>query len=214
MLVMSDPVPTRNEAAADAIAAVTGRRAPEAAPAPVDDGTWTDADLESCAAEATAASQAASERQLIAVSTNSTGLGGPSSDMVKMSAYLRCNITHKPLHLCKGYWHDKILDDIKEYAAAFREVSNQAYWTNYSVLERGRRDGTVEEDFWQTISDDIRQTTREMAEMHDEITQAFRARITDGIISPDEFGVFLGIGIPPDIARMIGGAEPVRDVCG
>ena len=44
--------------------------------------------------------------------------------------------------------------------------------------------------------------------MHDDITVAFRSLITDGIIDPGEFGVVLGFGIPPEIAAMIGGAQP------
>jgi hypothetical protein len=49
--------------------------------------------------------------------------------------------------------------------------------------------------------------------MHEEIIAAFRALITDGIIDADDFGVFFGLGIPPDIGAMIGDARPVRNLC-
>ena len=211
VFLMSDPDQTQSDATAEAIAAATGRLEPGDDSVVVDDGTWTDADLEYCAAEAAAASEAAAERRLIAVSTGREGLGGPSSDMIKQAAYLLCNTTRKPTHLCRGYWHTSIIEDIEEYAAAFRDVTKQAYWLNYDLLER--RDGSVEENLRQAVTDDIRQTVRELASMHDAITEAFRALITDGIIKPDDFGVFLGLGIPPDIAAMIGDAEPVRNVC-
>ena len=211
VFLMSDPEPAQTDAAFEAIAAVTGRLEPRDDSVVVDDGTWTDADLEYCAAEAAAASKAAAERRLIAVSTGREGLGGPSSDMIRQAAYLLCNMTRKPTHLCRGYWHKTIIEDIQDYAPAFREVTKQAYWMNYDLLER--RQGSVEDSFRQIVTNDIRQTTRELARLHDEITEAFRTLIADGIIKPDAFGVFFGLGIPPDIAAMIGDAERVRNVC-
>ena len=39
-------------------------------------------------------------------------------------------------------------------------------------------------------------------------------RWVDGIVAREEFGVVLGFGIPPDIAKMLGDAKAVRHRCG
>lgn len=198
---------------AEAIAAATAPR--ETGPSlEIDDGTWTDADIKRCSEEAAAAADAAAKRWFNAVSAHREGLGSPSAGMVKNTAYLLCNASHKPTHLCRPYWRKRFNEAIKEHAKAFREVSSQTYWTMQSVAERARTDGTLEEPEWQAITDDLRQTTREVAEMHQDIVAAFRGLIADGIIDPDDFGNFFGLGIPSDIAKMIGGTRPIRDRCG
>ncbi len=50
--------------------------------------------------------------------------------------------------------------------------------------------------------------------MHEDIAAAFRSLVSDGIISRDDFGVFFGFGIPPDIRAMLGDARAVRNLCG
>jgi hypothetical protein len=50
--------------------------------------------------------------------------------------------------------------------------------------------------------------------MHDDITAAFRTLIAEGIIDPQDFGTFFGLGIPSDIGAMIGDAKPQRHLCG
>jgi hypothetical protein len=198
---------------AEAIAAATAPR--ETGPTlELDDGTWTDADIRRCSEEAAAAAEAAAKRWFDAVSAHREGLGSPSADMVKNTAYLLCSASHKPTHLCQRYWRERFVEAIKQHAKAFREVSSQAYWTMHSVAERARNDGTLDEAEWQAITDDLRQTTHEVAEMHEEIVTAFRGLIADGIIDPDDFGKFFGLGIPPEIAKMIGGARAQRNRCG
>jgi hypothetical protein len=166
-----------------------------------------------CKAEATAAADAAAERRLFAVSADRVGLGGPSTSMIEQSAHLLCNATRKPTHLCQSYWRNQFIQSIKDYVTGFREVSSQAYWTSHNVAERARRAIGKNQDQLQTATSDLRQTTRDLAEMDEKITAAFRALIADGIIDPDDFGVFFGLGIPPDIGKLIGDARPVRHLC-
>jgi hypothetical protein len=81
------------------------------------------------------------------------------------------------------------------------------------VAERARRGGEESQVEWQTITDDLDQTTREVATMHDDIVAAFRSLIADGIISTDDFSAFFGFGIPSEIRKMIGDARPLRERC-
>jgi hypothetical protein len=202
----------------EAVIAATAPRGPIEEPSEpkiADDGTWEDADIRYCADEAKGAADAAAERRLFAVSADRTGLGGPSTEIVERAAHLLCTATRKPRHLCQGYWHNKFTSAFKAYLVAFRDISRQAYWTGYNVAERARR--TLKEDqqeILETATSDLRQTTREFAEMEEKITAAFRSLIRDGIIDPDEFGKFFGLGIPPEIAARIGDAQPIRDRCG
>lgn len=198
---------------AEAIAAATAPR--ETGPAlEIDDGSWTEADIKRCNEEAAAAADAADKRWAAAVSAGRAGMGSPSAKMVEDTAYLLCTASHKPRHLCKRYWRGGFMKAIKSHAAAFRDVKSQTYWTIHSVTERARHDGTLEESEWEAIATGLRQTTQEVADMHAEIVTAFRRLIADGIIDPNDFGVFFGLGIPPDIAEMIGDARAERSLCG
>lgn len=208
--VVTSPTPSPERA--QAIAAATAPRAPATPLVETDNGEWTDADLRYCREQATSAAEAASEQLHNAVSEGHVGLGGPSADVMERSAHLLCSATHKPLHLCRGYWHKQFLEAIKAYAAEFRGVSQEAYWASYNIGEHARQ--TTGQNDWETVTDDLRQTTRELARMRSELIAAFRDLIADGVIKPSEFGVFLGLGIPPDIAAMIGDARPLRDACG
>lgn len=179
--------------------------------APVDDGAWTDADIGGCSKEAGAAAEVAKRRRLAAVSADRVGLGGPDPAMVERSTYLLCGATRKPLHLCQPYWRDWFIKAIKAHVKEFKDVSTQSYWTRVAVAERARRETGAA---WQSLSDDLDQTTRDVAKTHAEIVAAFQALIKDGIISRDDFGVVLGFGIPSDIKAMMGEARPLRERCG
>ena len=196
------------------VSAATGRSGPIKAPAPVDDGSWTDSDIKGCNDLATAAAEKAGERRLAAVSSDRVGLGGPDADVVQRATYLLCGATRKRLHLCESYWRDWFINAIKKHALDFKAISTSAYWTKVTIADRARKAQGTGQQQWQTLSDDLDQTTREVAKMHDDITVAFRSLIKDGIIDPGEFGVVLGFGIPPEIAAMIGGAQPERQLCG
>jgi len=206
-VTMSTPAP------APAIAAATGPRGPAEPPPEVDDGTWTEADMKHCRSVAERAGDAAAARMLTAVGANRVGLGGPSETMIEQAAHLLCEATRKRLHLCQGYWRKQLIAAVKDYAAEFRKVSSEIYWTNYNVAERAKRNSANDQADWQSVTDDLRQTTGEMARMHEEILGAFRVLIADGIVDPDDFGVFLGLGIPSDIEKMIGDARRVRRLC-
>jgi hypothetical protein len=199
--------------ASQAVLSATGRSEPAAAPAPLDEGSWTDNDMRDCRMQATTAAETANKRKLAAVSADRVGLGGPDAAMVERSTYLLCSATRKPQHLCDSYWRDWFIHAIKSQAADFRQVSASAYWTKVSVAERARRGTGANQQQWQTVSDDLDQTTREIGDMHDEITLAFRSLIADGIVDPADFAAFLGMGIPSDIAAMIGDARPLRRLC-
>jgi hypothetical protein len=198
----------------EVVTSATGRSEPAKPVGQIDDGTWTDADIRGCREEATAAAEVAKRRRLAAVSDDKVGLGGPDPAMVERATYLLCGATNKPLHLCQNYWRGWFVQALKAYAKEFRDISTSSYWTKVHVAERAQRDSSESAGEWQTITDDLDQTTREVATMHDDIVAAFRSLIADGIISPDEFGAFFGFGIPTEIGKMIGTARPLRDRCG
>jgi hypothetical protein len=199
--------------ASQAALSATGRSTPAAAPTPVDDGDWTEIDIRDCKAEATAAAERANKRKLAALSADRVGLGGPEANLVERATYLLCGSTRKRLHLCQTYWRNWYNRAIREHAADFKRVSTSGYWTKVNVAERAQRDAGSSQK-WQTLSDDLDQTTREVGKMHEDITAAFRSLIEDGIVDTADFAAFLGMGIPSDIGAMIGGARPKRQLCG
>lgn len=199
----------------DAVISATLRAsapAPSASQADIEDSSWTDADIRACKDRATAAGEAARQRKLVAVSSGRVGLGGPDPAVIERATYLLCGATQKPRHLCKGYWKSWFIKAIREHAIDFRTVSSTAYWTKVNVAEQAQRDAGQTER-WKAIGDDLDQTTREVARMHEEIIDAFRRRIGDGVVKAEAFGKFLGLGIPPEIKAMIGDARPLRDIC-
>lgn len=196
---------------AKAVADATARRGPAEAPRVIDDGTWTDADIRHCREEAQAAAAAAAQRRHKAVSADRVGLGGPSTNVIEHAAHLLCSATRKPTHLCGGYWNKQFVAAIKDYAIAFHEVSSQTYWSEYEMTRRAA--AIADEADWQAYTDDLRQTTHEMAQMHEAIVTTFRGLIADGIIDTGDFSVFFGLGIPPDIAAMIGDTRRLRRIC-
>ena len=207
--VLARPAPPPEHA--ELVAAATAPRMPAEAPREIDDGTWTEDDIRHCRQLARAAADAAAQRRHNAVSAKREGLGGPSTEIVERSAHLLCSASRKPTHLCRDYLRKQFVAALKDYAAAFHEVSAQTYWTNYEVTQRAQR--AAGNTDWQALTDDLRQTTHEMAKTHDAIVSAFRGLIADGIVDRGAFGVFLGLGIPPDIAAMMGEARPLRQVC-
>jgi hypothetical protein len=198
----------------DAVTSATGHAGPTEAPAPVDDGTWTDADIRRCKDKATAAAEVARKRKLAAVSADRVGLGGPDPGMVERSTYLLCGATTKPTHLCQSYWRKWYVTAIREHADEFKQVSQEAYWNKHTIAERARQGSAGSQPQWQAISDDLDQTTREVASIHDDIVASFRSLVANGIILPEHFAKFLGLGIPTEIGKMIGGVTPVRKLCG
>ncbi len=198
----------------EAIIAATGPRALERLENMPDDGTWTEEDIAHCRSEAAAAGEAAAGRRLLAVSNDRVGLGGPSDSVIERSTHLLCTATRKPTHLCKRYWGNQLIEAIKAYAKDFRDVASRAYWNQHEIAEQARRAGGTRQAEWESAAGDLRQTTQELARLDEEIVAALRGLVADGIVDPDAFGVFFGLGIPPDIARMIGGARPLRDRCG
>lgn len=208
-LWMAAPAPV-----SDAVLSATARSEPAAAPPALDRGEWTDADMRACRKLAADAAETAKKRKLAAVSADRVGLGGPDAEIVERATYLLCGATTKPLHLCERYWRDWLLKAVKAHAVDFRKVSETAYWTKVHVAEKARKEAVEKQKGWQTISDDLDQTTREVSKMHDDIVAALRSLIRDGIIEPADFGKFLGFGIPYEIRAMIGNASQQRDVCG
>jgi hypothetical protein len=201
---------------ADVVASATARR-DTAAPAPLpetDDGEWTDADLRRCGEEAAAAADAASKRKLAAVSADRVGLGAPDPKMVERSAFLLCSASNKPRHLCQNYWHDQLLNAVKVYAADYHTVSASAYWTKVSLAERAGAETRATSEDLRVMADDIDQTTRDVMKMNEEIVAALRALVADGILEKADFGKVLGLGVPPDIANLLGDGPAVRHICG
>jgi hypothetical protein len=196
-----------------AVTSATTAIEPPKPAAPVDDGSWTDTDIRSCRDEATAAADVAKRRRLEAVSKDRVGLGAPDPGMVERATYLLCGATRKPLHLCQDYWRNWFINALKAYAKEFRDVAMSSYWTKVHVAERARRESDAGQGEWQTITDDLDQTTREVAMMHDDIVAALRSLVADGIISADDFSVFFGFGIPTEVRKMIGDARPLRQRC-
>jgi hypothetical protein len=212
----SSPRDAASDAVAAAVASATAPRATpmETPPLEIDDGTWTDADLRRCGNEAGAASDAASKRKLAAVSADRVGLGGPDPKMVERSAFLLCSVSAKPLHLCHGYWHNKLVEAVSTYATEFHNVSSSAYWTKVTLAEQVRANAATNHAELQALADDLDQTTRDVAKMHEEITAALRALVADGILEKREFAKFLGYGVPPNINALLGDGKAVRHVCG
>jgi hypothetical protein len=206
--------PSGSPELSDAVSAATARSDPAETPKPIDDGDWTDADIRACKDKATDAAELAKKRKLAAVSADRVGLGGPDPGIVERSTYLLCGATTKPTHLCKTYWRNWYVNAIREHAVEFKKVSQEAYWTKHTVAERARAEAGESRAALQSITDDLEQTTSEVARMHEDIVASFRSLIADGIILPDYFAKFLGLGIPTEIGKMIGGVEPIRDLCG
>ena len=82
-----------------------------------------------------------------------------------------------------GYWHDKLVEAVKHLRRRLpqREL--------FGLLDEGhpggagareRSDEPCEE--LQALADDLDQTTRDVAKMHEEITAALRALVADGIL--------------------------------
>ena len=168
---------------------------------------------EAARTEATAAADAAKRRKLAAVSADRVGLGGPDTEMVERTTYLLCGATPQaaaslPVLLAKvvhGQPSRRMRHDFRN-----RSLSR--------LLDQGQRRGnararpTGNQAQWQTISDDLDQTTREVANMHEEIIAAFRSLVADGIILPDAFRRFPrawdSVG---DRQAMIGGVTPGQE---
>jgi hypothetical protein len=215
MLLSSKPAPP--DVATDLLSAATGRRdasAPATAPAEVDDGTWGDADLRRCDTEAADAAEAASKRKLAAVSANRVGLGAPEASFVQRAAYLLCSARNKPRHLCQRYWHDRLVDGVKAYAREFADVRQSAYWTKVGLAEQARASSSASQEALRATAADIDQTTRDVMKLNQEIADALRLLVANGILSRDDFGFVFGFGVPPDIRTLLGDGQAVRNVCG
>jgi len=201
----------------DAVLSATARRDPATAtatPVEVDDGRWGDAELQHCDKEAAEMAQEASQRRLAAVSANRVGLGAPEASFVQRAAYLLCSARTKPTHLCQAYWHDQLVERIKAYSKEFAEVRQTAYWNKVSLAAQARSNVGPTQAAIQAATENIDETTRDVMKLNQDITDAVRALVADGILKKDEFGFLFGFGIAPDVRTLLGDAEPVRNACG
>ena len=133
--------------------------------------------------KANAAAEAAKARKLAAVSADQVGLGGPEPEMVERATYLLCGATQKRLHLCQDYWRGWF-ERRSRTTPRISPASPPRPTGRESALQEQARRNAGDAKTWQTVTNDLDQTTREIGRMHDDITAAFRGLIADGIIDP------------------------------
>lgn len=168
---------------------------------------WTDADTAVCKSRAIAAANAPIPDEMAFANRSVTeGYAG-------LSVLVECQLSTKASRFC----------DPKQKATAVAMVNDYLARTDVVYLGLGLQGAPMrllggvvggEVAMGSSIYDEQRdQTTTFMNAQQRRVSAALQRLRRDGILAPEDFGGFLGGGVPKAITRAFGDVQPQRQVC-
>lgn len=171
---------------------------------------WSEADAQHCAAVAHAAATAPLDADVVDANPTVTG-----SAFAAMATTIACKATTRIERLCDPDAKATFIAEIKDYAArvdvALLGMKAQAGLMDMTVTltgGMGGRDGEGGAYF------DMQEATLlYLQRYHHKVADGLKGLVRAGLIGREDFGLFMGMGIPETIDRMLAGAVPDHRVC-
>ncbi len=169
---------------------------------------WTEADTSICQARARkAAGEPVPADLALAQRSVTEGFAG-------MTTMIACRMTTKSERFCNPTEKKKLVAMVNDYLGKVDMITVGLGVQGAPMAVVGAIVGG-EPALGSSIYEMQRENTMKFMELHDKkITAALQSLGRDGIVAPDDFASFMGMGIPKAVTRMFGGVEAERHVCG
>lgn len=168
---------------------------------------WTDADTAICELKARSATNAPlPDEMLLANRSVTEGFSG-------LSARLECYLTLKPTRLCSPEEKAAMIARVNDYLGRVDLVYFGLGLQGAPMRLMGTMLGGEIEGgsaMYDMTKDD---TIEFMVSYQKRVATALQKLAVDGIMTPGDFGGFLGMGVPEAITKIFAGVQPKRQLC-
>jgi hypothetical protein len=168
--------------------------------------TWTEDDAARCDKKARAEMKAARD--------GSSGSLNPSlaPDFAGLAVGLECRIATRPERFCDEGQRTALVAEVKDYLNRIDLIIAGLNLQGAPLKLLGS--ASPEVAFGSAIYDLITQMTVDsMEKYHERVAGELKQLVRDGIVKEDDFGAFLGMGVPPMIKKMFAGVSAQRNIC-
>ncbi len=182
---------------------------------------WTEADERRCVAAFNAQVQAEKDVQRQAMEAGEIMATGGSGSVAPMGAQVRCLATTKPERFCNPEQRAVFVAAVKTYVEQSIFIGAIAEATDFSmnvyIPAVTAATGTADNGelaFGTSIVNDMTNSVGErMLASHKKVAATLRALVEGGYLREEDFGSFMGFGVPLMIQNMLKGVEPGPSIC-
>ena len=169
---------------------------------------WTEADTSICQARARkAANEPVPDDLALSQRSVTEGFAG-------MTTMIACRMTIKSERFCDPREKEKLVAMVNDYLTRVDLITVGLGVQGAPMALMGAVMGG-EPEAGSTIYEMQREGTMKFMALHDErVVAALQSLARDGIVVPEDFAQFMGMGIPKAVTRMFGDVEAERHVCG
>jgi hypothetical protein len=169
---------------------------------------WTEADTSICQARARkAAGEPVPADLALAQRSVTEGFAG-------MTTMIACRMTTKSARFCDSEEKGKLVAMVNDYLGRVDMITVGLGVQGAPMALVGAVTGG-EAAMGSSIYEMQREGTMKfMALHHEKVAAAVQSLARDGIVAPDDFAAFMGMGIPKTVTSMFDGVEAERHVCG
>lgn len=182
---------------------------------------WTATDERTCQMAFNAVVQAERDVQEKAMNDGQLMATGGSGSIAPMGAQVRCMANTKPERLCDPGQRAVFVAAVKTYVeqsifiGAIAEATD--FSTNVYIPAIAAASGTdsKEHEFGIGIVKDMTKSVGErMIASHKKVAATLRNLVERGYVREDDFGAFMGFGVPLMVKNMLKGVKPGPSICG
>ena len=182
---------------------------------------WTEADDRRCVAAFKAQAQAERDVQRSAMEAGTIMATGGSGSVAPMGAQLRCLAATKPERFCNPEQRAVFVAAVKTYVEQSIFIGAIAEATDFSmnvytpavvgmVSDVNMRDHPGVD----IVNDMTKSVGERMTASHKKVAATLRSLVEGGYVRQEDFGAFLGFGVPLMVQNMLKGVKPGPSICG
>jgi 3-oxoacyl-[acyl-carrier-protein] synthase III len=181
---------------------------------------WTDSDERSCQTAFDALVKAERDVQRKAMEEGEIMATGGSGSIAPMGAQVRCMAETKPERFCDPEQRKVFVAAVKTYieqsvfVGAIADATEMSMNTYVPAIAAAAGTKSTEHEFGMGIVNDMTKSVGErMVASHKKVAATLRDLIEHGYMREEDFGVFMGFGVPLMVKTMLKGVKPGPSVC-
>ena len=182
---------------------------------------WTETDERTCQMAFTSMAKAEKDVQKRAMENGEIMATGGSGSVAPMGAQLRCLANTKPERFCDPEQRAILVASVKQYVEQSVFIGAIAEATDFSMnayipaIAAASGTKSTEHEFGIAIVNDMTKSVGErMVASHKQVAATLRGLVEGGYVREEDFGAFMGFGVPLMVKNMLKGATPGPSVCG
>jgi hypothetical protein len=182
---------------------------------------WTATDERTCQMAFDSAAQAERDVQEKAMNEGQIMATGGSGSVAPMGAQVRCMANTKPERLCNPEQRAVFVAAVKTYVEQSVFIGAIAEATDfsmnvYSPAVIGITTGIDMRDNpgVDIVNDMTKSVSERMIASHKKVAATLRHLVERGYVREDDFGAFMGFGVPLMVKNMLKGVKPGPSICG